>query len=58
MSKVYSFPLLLSLVDGRIWHLRTVSVLPAGSPWYTPRRVVVGKDSPRSERDGARNTKI
>jgi len=35
-----------------------VGILPAGSPRYTPRRVVEGRDSPRSERDGARNTKI
>ena len=26
MSKAYCFPLLLSLVDGRIWHLRTVNM--------------------------------
>ena len=25
MSKAYSFPLLLSIVDGWIWHLRTVN---------------------------------
>ena len=35
-----------------------VGVLPASSPRYTPRRLIVGRDSPRSELDGARNTKI
>ena len=35
-----------------------VGVLPSGSPSGIPRRVVAGRDSPRSERDGARNTRI
>ena len=35
-----------------------VGVLPSGSPRGIPRKVVVGRDSPRLERDGARNTKI
>ena len=36
----------------------SVGVLPSGSPRGTPRRVVVGRASPRSELDGARNTRI
>ena len=35
-----------------------VSVLPSGSPRGIPRRVVMSRDSPRSERDSARNTRI
>ena len=35
-----------------------VGVLPSGSPRGIPRRVVTSRDSPRSERDGARNTRI
>ena len=35
-----------------------VGVLPSGSPRGIPRRVDMSRDSPRSERDGARNTKI
>ena len=32
--------------------------LPSDSPRGIPRRVVVSRDLPRSERDGARNTRI
>ena len=35
-----------------------VGVLPSGSPKGISRRVVMSRDSPRSERDGARNTRI
>ena len=35
-----------------------VGVLPSGYPRGIPRRVVVGRDSPGSEHDGARNTRI
>ena len=35
-----------------------VGVLPSGSPRVIPRRVVMSRNSLRSERDGARNTKI
>jgi len=35
-----------------------VGVSPSGSPRGILRRVVVGRDSPGSERDGARNTRI
>ena len=35
-----------------------VGVLPSGSPRGIPRRVVMSRDSPRSEHDGARNTRI
>jgi hypothetical protein len=35
-----------------------VGVLLSDSPRGIPRRVVVGRDSPGSECDGARNTKI
>ena len=38
--------------------LDIVGVLPSGSPRGIPRRVVMSRDSPRSERDGARHTKI
>ena len=37
---------------------RGVGVLLSGSPRGIPWRVVMSRDSPRSERDGARNTKI
>ena len=33
-------------------------VLPSGSPRGIPRRVVMSRDSPGSECDGARNTRI
>ena len=36
----------------------TVSVLPSGSTRGIPRRVVMSRDSPGSERDGTRNTRI
>ena len=36
----------------------SVGVLLSGSPRGIPRRVVMSRDSPRSERDGARNTRI
>ena len=36
----------------------TVGVLSLGSPRYTPRRVVVSRDSPRLECDGGRNIEI
>ena len=39
-------------------HTLTVGVLPSGSPRGIPRRVVMSRDSPRLECDGARNTKI
>ena len=35
-----------------------VSVLPSGSPRGIPRRVVMSRDSPGSEHNGARNTRI
>ena len=35
-----------------------VGVLPSGSPRGIPRRVVMSWDSSKSERDGARNTRI
>ena len=35
-----------------------VGVLPSGSPRGIPRRVVMSRDSLRSEHDDARNTKI
>jgi len=35
-----------------------VGVLPSGSPRGIPRRVAMSRDSPRSKRDGARNTRI
>ena len=35
-----------------------VGVLPSGSLRGIPRRVVMSRDSPRLERDGARNTRI
>ena len=35
-----------------------VGVLLSGSPRGIPRRVVISRDSLRSERDGARNTRI
>jgi len=35
-----------------------VGVLPSGSSRGIPRRVVMIRDSLRSERDGARNTRI
>ena len=35
-----------------------VGVLPLGSPRGILRRVVMSRDSLRSERDGARNTRI
>ena len=35
-----------------------VGVLTSGSARGIPRRVVMSRDSPRSERNGARNTKI
>ena len=35
-----------------------VGVLPSSSPRGIPRRVVMSRGSPRSERDGARNTRI
>ena len=35
-----------------------VGVLPSGSLRGIPRRVVMSRDSPRSERDGVRNTRI
>ena len=37
---------------------KCVSVLLPSSPRYTPRRLIVGRDSPRLECDRARNTKI
>ena len=37
---------------------RSVGVYPPSSPRYTQRRLIVGRDSPGSEHDGARNTKI
>jgi hypothetical protein len=37
---------------------RAVGVLLSGSPRGIPRRVVMSRDSMRSERDGARNTRI
>jgi len=36
----------------------SVGVLLPSSPRYISRRLFVGTDSSRSERDGARNTKI
>jgi len=36
----------------------SIGVLPSGSPRGILRRVVMSRDSPRSERDGARNTRI
>ena len=36
----------------------SIGVLPSGSPRGIMRRVVMSRDSPRSERDGARNTRI
>ena len=41
----------LQVMDG-------VGVLPSDSPRGIPRRVVMSRDSPRSERDGARDTRI
>ena len=38
--------------------LDIVGVLPSGSPRGILRRVVMNRDSPRSERDGARNIRI
>ena len=38
--------------------LSFVGVLASGSPRGILRRVVMSRDSPRSERDGARNTRI
>ena len=35
-----------------------VGVLPLGFPKGIPRRVVMSRDSPGSECDGARNTRI
>ena len=35
-----------------------VGVLPSSSPRGIPRRVVMSRESPRSECDGARNTRI
>ena len=40
------------------WWAPVVGVLPAGSPRYTLRRVVEGRDSPRLECDGGRNIEI
>ena len=37
---------------------RAIGVLLSGSPRGIPRRVVMSRDSTRSERDGARNTRI
>ena len=41
-----------------ISNVDSVGVLPSDSLRGIPRRVVMSRDSPRSERDGARNTKI
>ena len=43
-------------LDSRVVDL--VGVLLSSSPRGIPRRVVMSRDSPRSERDGARNTRI
>ena len=51
----------MSLNIGHLYYIvigHSVGVLPSGSPRGIPRRVVVGRDSPGSERDGARNTRI
>ena len=47
--------LLLSIVIDAV---DIVGVLPSGSTRGIPRRVVMSRDSPRSERNGARNTRI
>ena len=39
-------------------HVAVVGVLPSGSLRGIPRRVVMSRDSPESERDGAKNTRI
>ena len=40
------------------WRGHRVGVLPSGSPRGIPRRMVMSRDSPWLERDGARNTRI
>ena len=40
------------------YHDQDVDVLPSSSPRDIPRRVVMSRDSPRSEHDGTRNTEI
>ena len=49
-----TFPLARRLIGEPL----TVGVLPSGSPRGIPRRVVMSRDLSRSERDGARNTRI
>ena len=39
-------------------HVEVVGVLLSGSLRGIPRRVVMSRDSPESERDGAKNTRI
>ena len=45
-------------MDKKILSSGCVGVLPSGSPRGIPRRVVMSRDSPRSKRDGERNTRI
>ena len=49
---------LLNLPKEKVNLVHPVGVLPSGSPRGIPRNVVMSRDSPRSERDGARNTRI
>ena len=41
-----------------LYYVVGVGVLPSDSPRGIPRRVVMSRNSLRSERDGARNTRI
>ena len=53
-----SHRVLLAIVGEAPRWAPAVGVLPSDSPRGIPRRVVMSRDSPRSERDGARNTRI
>ena len=56
LASLLVFPKYRGIEDLR--YTPVVGVLPLGSPEGIPRRVVMSRDSPRSECDGARNTRI
>ena len=58
LSKKKKNPNPLTSIIFQMGQAPRVGVLPSGSPRGIPRRVVMSRNSPRSERDGARNTRI